>query len=192
MSAPAFKPMSVEEYLRSEEVSPYKREYVGGYVYPLHGTRSQAGTSRGHQLINLNIVAALRPASSKLGCPTYASDMKLRIEALDNFYYPDVMVVCGQDDSDLGATFETAPCLLVEVLSKSTARNDRLAKQVAYTALPSLQTYLIVEQTKRKVYVYQRTVTGWVSSEVAGSGTIDLPCLETALTLDQIYRALPI
>ena len=48
------------------------------------------------------------------------------------------------------------PCLLVEVLSKSTARIDRLAKQVAYTALSSLQTYLIVEQTKRKGCVYQR------------------------------------
>ncbi len=42
MSAPSLKPMSVEEYLRTEESNPYKREYVGGYVYPLYGTRAQA------------------------------------------------------------------------------------------------------------------------------------------------------
>ena len=192
MSAPSLKPMSVEEYLRSEETSPHKREYVGGYVYPLHGTRGQAGTSRGHVRITLNIVQALDAVALQMGCLTYASDMKLRVATLDNFYYPDVMVVCSQNNGDLGVTFETAPCLLVEVLSKSTARTDRLAKQVAYTALPSLQTYLIMEQTKRKVYVYQRTGEGWRSSELAGQGGIDLPCLGTALTLDQIYRALPI
>ena len=50
--------MSVEESLRTEETSPYKREYVGGYVYPLHGTRAQAGTSRGHVRITLNNVSS--------------------------------------------------------------------------------------------------------------------------------------
>ena len=127
-----------------------------------------------------------------MGCLIYASDIKLRTETLDNFYYPDVMVVCGQNNGDLGVTFETVPCLLVEVLSKSTVRIHCLAKQVAYTAPPGLQTYLIVKQTKRKGYVYQRTDDVWRSSELAGQGSIDLPCLGTTLTLDQIYRALPI
>ena len=125
-----------------------------------------------------------------MGCLTYASDMKLRTETMDNF--SDVMVVCGQNNGDLGVNFETAPCLLVEVLSKSTARIDRLAKHVASTALPSLQTYPIVKQIKRKSYVYQRTDDVWRSSELAGQASIDLPCLGTTSTLDQIYRALPI
>ena len=106
--------MSVEESLRTEETSPYKREYVGGYVYPLHGTRAQAGTSRGHVRITLNIIQALDAVALQMGCLTYASDMKLRTETLDNFYYPDVMVVCGQNNGDLGVAFETAPCLLVD------------------------------------------------------------------------------
>ena len=66
MSAPTFKAMSVEEYLRTEELSPVKREYVGGFVYPLHGqTKAQAGASRTHVAITVNIVSALRtrPAS---------------------------------------------------------------------------------------------------------------------------------
>ena len=37
MSAPTLKPMSVEEYLRTEEAGPFRREYVGGFVYPLYG-----------------------------------------------------------------------------------------------------------------------------------------------------------
>jgi Uma2 family endonuclease len=193
MSAPALKPMSVEEYLRSEELSDIKREYVGGFVYPLHGaTRAQAGASREHVRICVNIVQALDNTALSQGCLTYLSDMRLRVEGADNFYYPDVMLVCKPDTSQTGIVFETAPCLLVEVLSKSTARNDRLAKHAAYTAIPSLQTYLIVEQTKRKVYVYERTGTGWTSSELTRQGSVSISCLDTTLTLDQIYRALPI
>ena len=48
--------------------------------------------------------------------------MKLRLEGADNFYYPDVMAVCGGDEQSLSASFQTAPCLLVEVLSSSTAQ----------------------------------------------------------------------
>ncbi len=33
-----------------------------------------------------------------MSCLTYASDMKLWTETLDNFYYPDVMVVCDQNN----------------------------------------------------------------------------------------------
>ena len=40
MSEPAFQRMSVAEYLRTEPESPVKREYVDGFVYPLH---AQAG-----------------------------------------------------------------------------------------------------------------------------------------------------
>ncbi|WP_293915266.1 Uma2 family endonuclease [Deinococcus sp.] len=191
MSAPNLKPMSVEEYLRSEETSPFKREYVGGYVYPLHGsTRAQAGTSRAHVMIGQNIVRALDGKALEQNCVIYPSDMKLRIEPSSTFYYPDVMLVC-QGISSLELTYETNPCFIAEVVSKSTARNDRLAKYVAYTAISSLQTYLIVEQDQRLVYAYQRGASGWASSELRGQGDIDVPCLGISVSLDQIYRRLP-
>ena len=178
--------MSVEEYLRTEESSPFKREYVGGFVYPLHGaTRAQAGTSKSHVTIAANIVYALTPASRRAGCRLSASDMKLRIGGSNAFYYPDVMVACGPDNGE--AYFETEPCLLVEVLSKGTASIDRHAKYQAYTALPSLQTYLIVEQTERRIYAYGRGSTSWELSELVGQGEIAVPCLNLSLSLDEIY-----
>ena len=193
MSAPSFKAMSVEEYLRTEEASPFKREYVGGFVYPLHGgTRAQAGASRTHVAITVNIVSALRQAARQQGCYVYSSDMKLRIEDANTFYYPDVMVVCNPTDPDPQVMYETAPCLLVEVISKSTAQNDRLAKYAAYTALPSLQTYLIVEQAERRVYAYHREGKAWRLEEVASSGSLNLPCLGRSLTLDEIYADVPV
>ncbi|THF70055.1 Uma2 family endonuclease [Deinococcus sp. Arct2-2] len=186
MSAPSLQPMSVAEYLRTEESSPVKREYVGGYVYALHGaTKAQAGTSGQHVEIGVNIVAALHRAARAQGCRLYSSDMKLRLPYASNFYYPDVMLVCSAERPD--SHYETAPCLLVEIISPSTASTDRLAKHAAYTAIPSLQTYLIVEQQERRVYVYQRGGSEWELSEQVGSGDILLPCVGQSLSLDDIY-----
>ncbi|MBB5295238.1 Uma2 family endonuclease [Deinococcus metallilatus] len=182
MSDPAFQRMSVEEYLRTEPDSPVKREYVNGFVYPLHG---QAGTSDAHDSIVGNIFFRLFPLALAVGCRAYTSDMRVRSADGFSYFYPDTTVTCEPRQDD--ARFKVAPCILVEVLSKSTAHNDHNGKYHAYTALPSLQTYLIVEQTERRVYVYQREGPRWTMLEYAGSGQIPLPCLAAELSLDDIY-----
>lgn len=111
--------------------------------------------------------------------------MKLRIEGRDAFYYPDVMVVCGPDNGE--DYYETAPCLLVEVLSRRTAANDRHGRFNAYTALPSLQTYLIVSQTERRILAYRREGEHRHLTEYDGQGGIPLACPGITLTLDEVY-----
>ena len=185
MSDPAIRAMSVEEYLRTELDSPVKREYVGGFVYPLH---AQAGVSQEHSRITLNITLALGRDAVRSGCRLHTTDMRLYIAEQNAYYYPDVMLACGS--SHPGRFFESAPCLLIEVLSHSTAAIDKVAKYTAYTALPSLQTYLIVEQDERRVYAYQRGPEGWAMREWVGAGDIPVPCLGTNLTLDDVYGKL--
>lgn len=77
--------MSVEEYLATEETSPYRREYVGGLVYPLH---AQAGASEGRSLIGANIVGTLYQDARKAGCRLYRNDMKLVVTGGASFFYP--------------------------------------------------------------------------------------------------------
>lgn len=183
MSEPAFQRMSAAEYLRTEPESLVKREYVDGFVYPLHG---QAGASKAHSRICANITASLNADSLRMSCRLYQSDMKLRLNGSTTFFYPDVLVACGPDNP--ADDFETEPCLLVEVLSPSTAANDRLGKYTIYTGLPSLQTYLMVEQAERRVYAYQRAGDGFVLTDLREQGEITLPCLGRSLSLDDIYR----
>ena len=182
MSDPAFQRMSVAEYLRSEPESPVKREYVDGFVYPLH---AQAGASKVHSRICANITEVLNPAARRMGCRLYQSDMKLRLNAGTTFFYPDVLVACGPDNP--ADDFETEPCLLIEVLSPSTAANDRVGKYSVYTALPSLQTYLMVEQAERHIYAYERQGEAWALTELKGGGEIALPYLGRTLSLEEIY-----
>lgn len=180
MTDPAFQAMSAQEYLRSEEASPFKREYVAGFVYPLHG---QAGVSEPHSLITMNIAGTLFPHARRQGCRLHAGEMRLQVS--NAMFYPDVMLLCGERGE--GRYYVTDPCFLVEVLSPSTAANDRVGKYAMYTSLPTLQTYLIVEQNQRRVYEYQRAEGEWRLREVAGEGEVSVPCLGLSLSLDDVY-----
>ncbi|WP_293914784.1 Uma2 family endonuclease [Deinococcus sp.] len=182
MTDSAFRAMSVEEYLRTEEQGVLKHEYVNGFMYALHG---QAGASDAHATITGNVFAALRLLARRQSCFAYAADMRVTTADRRTYYYPDVLVTCEPREDD--AKFKVAPCLLVEVLSKSTAHTDHNAKYHAYTALPSLQTYLLIEQGERRVYAYGRGDTGWELREYS-TEAVPLPCLGASLSLDEIYE----
>lgn len=120
--------------------------------------RGQPGSSKAHARIIFRIMRCVEPAAKANGCRAFASEIKLKIEGRNSYYYPDVLVACGPDTGDEDS--ETSPCILVEVLSRGTAHTDRKAKYGVYTSLPSLQTYLIVEQAERRVYAYAREGEG--------------------------------
>jgi Uma2 family endonuclease len=80
--------------------------------------------------------------------------------------------------------------VIVEVTSPSTARTDRGEKLMAYREIRSLRAYLIVDHRRRRVERYWRgsETAPWQREEVASTGHVVIPCLDTELTLDQIYR----
>lgn len=184
-SATPHKPLTVEEYLKLEEESTLRHEYVGGTIYTHAG-----GTSR-HNAIAVNIVALLWNAARAGPCRVYNSDMMLQA-AKDAFYYPDVMVVCGPNEAGEDALYQHSPCLVVEVTSPSTQAIDRREKLLAYRKLPSLRAYLIVDQQEMRVERHWRDEADqWWQAEIfRPEDVIPLPCPETELTLQQIYEGL--
>ena len=111
--------------------------------------------------------------------------IKLRLR--DRVYYPDVMVSCGPELDD--EYCEEAPCLLVEVLSRATRRTDQREKLAAYTAIPSLDTYLLIEQRRRLVDHYRRDAAGlWQRDTLVDEGAIALSCPAITLAPDEIYE----
>lgn len=184
MTTSTLRKISEQEYLTSEETSPVKREYVDGFVYPLH---AQAGAVSKHGVICSNLVAALhRPARSK-GCHVYASDMRVRYSEMDlRYYYPDVVVTCEDMPDD--SRYAQAPCLIVEVLSETTQDTDRREKRWAYTQLPTLQGYLLVDTAARAARLYTRSDGGWNDEYWEGEGEMELPCIGLRVTLDEVYE----
>jgi Uma2 family endonuclease len=111
--------------------------------------------------------------------------VKLRV-ADDVVYYPDVMVVCTPQRDEYVAH---APCLVVEVTSPGTAAVDGREKVGHYRRIPSLRTYLVVDQRRRRVDRHWRDDAGtWWHATIAGGGEVPVPCPALTLTLDEIYE----
>jgi Uma2 family endonuclease len=86
--SPSHPYLSPEDYLEAEKSSFIKHEYIQGQIYGM------SGASDAHVTITTNLIALLRNHIRGSGCRLYASDMKARIESLNIFYYPDIMITC--------------------------------------------------------------------------------------------------
>ncbi|WP_017717963.1 Uma2 family endonuclease [Kamptonema formosum] len=144
---------SPEDYLEGERVSPIKHEYRQGEIYAM------AGASDAHVTLAVNLVSLLRNHVRGTGCRTYTSDMKVRIERANSFYYPDVMVTCDERDRT-PEDFKRYPRLIVEVLSPWTAAFDRGDKFADYRTIETLQEYVLVSQDRLSVECFRRNSEG--------------------------------
>ncbi|WP_239113072.1 Uma2 family endonuclease [Halomicronema sp. CCY15110] len=79
-----------------------------------------AGASDVPVAIAVNLFALLRSHVRGTGCRVYIAAMKVRVEARNCLYYPDVVVTCDAETS----TYKRLPQLMVAVLSDSTAAFD--------------------------------------------------------------------
>lgn len=176
------QPISVDEYLSGELVSAVKHEYLGGFVYAMSGARNL------HNRIKGNVFAAFHRQLRGGGCHPYDSDTKIRVRSAKQlrFYYPDVSVVCQPNSPN--ETFQDAPAVVVEVLSRTTRRTDESEKRDAYLTISSLSHYLLVEQDFPFVAVYRRTDQGFVRETYQGlDAVIPLPGLGIDLPLAEVY-----
>ena len=174
---------TAQDYLRAEEAAPVKHEYVDGSVHAM------AGAGERHNRIALNVAYRLRTAARGSDCGVYISDMKLRIAAQNVFYYPDVMLVCRPEDDH--PHYKTAPCVVVEVFSPSTAAVDRREKWAAYRRIEDLNAYLLVDSEARRVEVFQCDADGgWRQGELGADEVLNLECgnLRVPLSLDDVYE----
>lgn len=168
--------ISEEEYLRRELVSEIKHEYIDGQVYAM------SGASRNHQRISGNVfTAAVNHLRGSL-CEAFMSDFK--VKAGSKFFYPDVLVACGEAGGD--EYYTKAPVLVVEVLSKSTRRRDETTKRLAYQSLPSLIEYVLIEQDIVDVEVCRRR-EGWVSNHSFMGDEVTFESIGLTMTVEDIY-----
>lgn len=173
--------ISPETYLHGENdrVDGTRYEYVNGYIYAM------AGASRNHNRIAGNFFLSLGLHLRNSHCQVFQSDMKVGIRTADqdHFYYPDVQVTCDDEDNDY---YNTSPCLIIEVLSDSTARTDRNEKRLAYRLLPSLHEYVLCSQDSPVIEIYRKR-TQWQIERYTVGQTVTLESVEMTLLVDELY-----
>jgi Uma2 family endonuclease len=186
MQATALKKTFItpEEYLARERAAEYKSEYLNGEIFAM------AGAKEPHNLVAGNIFAKLHAQLERRPCKVYPSDMRLKVSPTGLYTYPDVMVVCdeAQFDDDEDDTLLN-PALIVEVLSKSTARYVRGDKFEHYSKLDSLREYLLVAQHRPRVELFTKQSVGrWLLAEFESlDDVIKLSSINCELAVKDVY-----
>ena len=173
--------MSAADYLAWEADQKERHEFVGGETFAMAAAEDR------HVTVTGNVYMALRQHLTGTPCRTFATDMRLSVAALNNYFYPDVMVTCSAADM-ASPMAKSEPQLIVEVLSPSTAACDRGLKFSCYRNLPSLQEYVLIDLDTRAVDCYPLGADGlWVLHPFAASQTVTLASVALDLTAAQLF-----
>jgi Uma2 family endonuclease len=184
MSQQVISYISPEEYLRLERQAEHKSEYVNGEIFAM------SGASRKHNLITGNIGSEFNQQLRRKAGEVYANEMRVKVTATGLYTYPDVVVVCGEPKFE-DKYFDTLlnPTVLVEVLSPSTERYDRIAKSSYYRTLESLAEHLLVAQDEVRLEQYVKQANGqWLLFESTSlDAVVELPSIGCSLALRDVY-----
>jgi len=173
--------MALAEFLEWEERQPLRYEFDG--VGPV----AMTGGTAGHADIQANLAAALRTRLRGNPCRFYGSDLKFQV-AEGHVRYPDGMVVCSPVDRTATVVYD--PVVVFEVLSPSTAGNDRIVKAREYQATPSVQRYVMLEQDAVGATVYARCGEAWTHEILVADSILALPEIGVSLPLTELYEGL--
>lgn len=186
MEAIPLNRLSIPDYLSLEAEHDAKYEYHDGTAFAM------AGGTLYHGLICGNAFGEIRALLKQAGssCTVMNSEVKLYIKAKNAFVYPDAMVVCGDiERAEVHPEAVTNPVVIIEVLSKTTASYDRGDKFHLYRQLNSLRAYLLIEQDKAQVEIYEREAGLWKITRVTGlPSSLPITALGISLSLEGLYQ----
>ena len=176
--------VSVQDYLEGEKSSQIKHEYLDGEVYAM------AGTSKSHNRIIKTLLNKLSDHLLGSDCEPFFVDIKVRVEKLNRFYYPDIVIVCDEDNED--EYYAVKPKVVIEVLSPSTSLTDRREKMVAYKEIESLGEYILVEQDKMYAEIYRRHENSdlWDWIEFFPDEEIEIASINFKMSIEDIYQGI--
>jgi Uma2 family endonuclease len=185
-----FSRFTPEEYFQWEEQQQLRHEYINGEVYAMSG-----GTIN-HSKIASNLNFILKRHLRGGGCQVLTSDARVKIVESNDYVYPDLSVTC--DDRDRNTSqYITYPCLVVEVLSPSTANYDRGDKFRMYRRNPSLRDYLLVDAEKIAIDLYRHNessgnweIVNYQPGDMIELKSINLSCLIEDIFEDIVFGAL--
>jgi len=142
---------TVEQFLAWMRIRPERFE--------LHGERivCRSGTKKEHR----EAVRALDEEiqrRKRTGCHVDIADAIQATAGTSPYYFPDLIMVCGpQEYEDVdGIDVLKNPCVVVEVLSRTTRKADESFKLESHLGLPSVKLVVLVDTDQMTAAVHTR------------------------------------
>lgn len=190
MSTAEKRRLTAQEYLALERDSEFKHEFYRGEM------TAMSGVHIAHVTIVTNLIHQLMNRLSGSPCRAYANDLRVLVNPIGFYCYPDLSIVCGPPQL-LDNEFDTLlnPNVIIEVLSETTESYDRGEKFRHYRSIEFLRSYILVSQTSMNVEWFIRNDPGadaaWSFDSASGAEAV-LPittlAVPVAIPLREIYE----
>ncbi|WNZ21554.1 Uma2 family endonuclease [Leptolyngbya sp. NK1-12] len=180
---------TAEEYLELELAADIRSEYRNGTIV------SMTGGTPDHNELAINLATLLKAALRGKPYRIFAMDQRIWVPNRNLYTYPDVMVIEKPLQLQEGRTDTvTNPCLLAEILSKSTQDYDHGEKFFAYRSIESFREYLLIDQYEIHVEHYVKTAANqWLLSEYDDPAvTLSLATFEAHIPILDLYENIDI
>lgn len=174
------QPMTVEEFLEWEERQDLRYEFDG--FQPV----AMTGGTFAHDRISINLAASLVPRLRGKPCQPHGSNLKIRV--MGSVRYPDAYVTCGSIRRD--SMIAVDPVVVFEVLSKGTARTDRIMKNREYASTASIQRYVMLEQAEIAGTMFERVGDDWVGHLLDADAILQMPEIGIELPIAELYEGI--
>ncbi|MDR1250240.1 MAG: Uma2 family endonuclease [Treponema sp.] len=172
------------DYLEWDEDERY--ELIDGKAYMM------TTPSRLHQQISGELSGALWAFLKGKPCKVYAAPFSVRLHPAENLsddtvVEPDLVVVCDSSKLDRRGC-NGAPDLVVEILSPSTSRHDRIVKFQKYRE-EGVREYWIADPEEKSLVVYALKNGEYVASTYEDTDTVQVAVLPgCAIDLKNVFN----
>ena len=173
------KPWTLDEFLSWEEKQELRYEFDGTRPVAMTG-----GTLE-HDRIQVNLVTELNNRLSGKPCRIHGNSLKVQV--MGSIRYPDAFVTCTPIRR--GSTVVAEPVVIFEVLSKGTARTDRMVKNREYAGTDSVRRYVMLEQSAIEGTMFTRSDQGadWIGHILGSDSILRMPEIGVDLPLAALY-----
>src|SRR2546429_9924808 len=183
--------MSLEDFLALDrENLDQKYAFINGEMIAM------AGGSVNHGTLLSNVHALIQVHLRKSPCRVL-SESTLLVE--NDCHLPDIMVTCNEQDVTENKTHIEHPKLVIEILSPTTEKYDRMDKVWIYTQCPYIQEYILVNWDVMIIQKLTRKGTEgldyfqWIDRFHHQGENVELETIGLSILVDDIYEkvALP-
>ena len=181
MSVAATQTLTVDQFLAWEDRQEMRHEFDGNSIVAMTG-----GTIA-HSSIQAALLRTLGNHLRGKPCRPHGGEAKIKMAA--SVRYADAFVICTPLAPS--ATFVTDPVVVFEILSKSTGNDDLGDKRAEYEATPSVQRYVVLQQSHRAAQVFYRNGDRWeVEFHLGDTAILGMPEIDIAIPLAEIYEGI--
>jgi Uma2 family endonuclease len=186
MAEPAFRNMTLEEFLRWDDGTDTRYELIASYPVAM------APPAEAHRILAVRLVSRIDAAlAGRRPCNAQIEPGVVRPDRADSYYVPDIAVTCEPNEPGRQAMVD--PILIVEILSPSTERTDRRLKLPAYQIMESVREIMLIDADSHHAELYRRQNDHWGIQLVRGAGaTLFLASVELRISMSELYEGIAI